>query len=100
MQVVARYIQLRDPHTAETWNCSKLKHSLPRSLRIVYISNVNQQSGYTSKEEKEVSYKRVVITGFGGPEVLKVVEESELPNPKPGEVRVKVLATSAAHPGT
>lgn len=43
-----------------------------------------------------MSYKRVIITGFGGPEVLKVVEESELPNPKPGEVRVKVLATSAA----
>ena len=43
-----------------------------------------------------MSYKRVIITGFGGPEVLKVVEESELPNPKSGEVRVKVLATSAA----
>ncbi|OGP94251.1 MAG: oxidoreductase [Deltaproteobacteria bacterium RBG_16_47_11] len=43
-----------------------------------------------------MSYKRVIITGFGGPEVLKEVEELELPNPKPGEVRVKVLATSVA----
>jgi NADPH:quinone reductase-like Zn-dependent oxidoreductase len=43
-----------------------------------------------------MSYKRVVITKFGGPEVLKLIEETELPEPKPGEVRVKVLATSAA----
>ncbi len=43
-----------------------------------------------------MSYKRVIITGFGGPEVLKLVEEAALPEPKPGEVRIKVLATSAA----
>lgn len=43
-----------------------------------------------------MSYKRVIITRFGGPEVLKVVEEALLPEPKPGEVRVKVLTTSAA----
>lgn len=43
-----------------------------------------------------MSYKRVVITKFGGPEVLKVVEEAVLPEPTPGEVRVKVLITSAA----
>jgi NADPH:quinone reductase-like Zn-dependent oxidoreductase len=43
-----------------------------------------------------MSYKRVIITGFGGPEVLKVVEEAALPEPKPGEVRIKVLVTSAA----
>ena len=43
-----------------------------------------------------MGYQRVVITRFGGPEVLKMIEETELPEPKPGEVRVKVLATSAA----
>ena len=43
-----------------------------------------------------MSYKRVVITKFGGTEVLKVAEEAVLPEPKPGEVRVKVLITSAA----
>lgn len=43
-----------------------------------------------------MSYKRVIITGFGGLEVLKVVEEAALPEPKPGEVRIKVLVTSAA----
>ena len=38
---------------------------------------------------------RVVITGLGGPEVLKWVEE-ELPEPGPGLVRVKVLAAGVA----
>ncbi|NPV90174.1 MAG: zinc-binding dehydrogenase [Firmicutes bacterium] len=41
-------------------------------------------------------YKRVIITGFGGPEVLQVVEETALPEPEPGEVRIKVLAAGAA----
>lgn len=43
-----------------------------------------------------MSYKRVIITGFGGPEVLKIVEESAIPEPQLGEVRIKVLVTSAA----
>lgn len=43
-----------------------------------------------------MSYKRVVITRFGGPEALKMIEETKLPEPKSGEVRVKVLVTSAA----
>src|SRR5688572_15244586 len=47
-------------------------------------------------QEKEMGYKRVVITAFGGPEVLKMIEETKLPEPKSGEVRVKVLVTSAA----
>jgi NADPH:quinone reductase-like Zn-dependent oxidoreductase len=47
-----------------------------------------------------MSYTRVIITQFGGPEVLKVVEEPTLPEPGPGEVRVRVLATSAAFTDT
>ena len=47
-----------------------------------------------------MSYKRVIITEFGGPEVLKVVEEAAPPEPGPGEVRVKVLATSACFTDT
>ena len=43
-----------------------------------------------------MGYKRVVITEFGGPEVLEIIEETKLPEPKSGEVRVKVLVTSAA----
>lgn len=40
-------------------------------------------------------YKHVIATQYGGPEVLRVVED-EIPEPKPNEVRVKVLATTAA----
>ncbi|HEY9650040.1 MAG TPA: alcohol dehydrogenase catalytic domain-containing protein, partial [Coleofasciculaceae cyanobacterium] len=42
-----------------------------------------------------MKYKRVIITHHGGPEVLQVIED-ELPEPQAGEVRVKILATSAA----
>ena len=38
---------------------------------------------------------RVVITGHGGPEVLKVIEE-EVPEPRAGEVRLRVLVTGVA----
>jgi NADPH2:quinone reductase len=47
-----------------------------------------------------MSYKKVVITKFGGPEVLKVVDENPLPAPQKGEVRIKVLATSACFTDT
>ena len=39
--------------------------------------------------------KRVVVARFGGPEVLKVVEE-DAPQPGPGEVRVRVLAAGVS----
>lgn len=42
-----------------------------------------------------MSYKRIIITGFGEPGVLKMVEEDTLPEPKETEVRVKVLKASA-----
>jgi len=38
---------------------------------------------------------RVIITAYGGPEVLKLIEE-DLPEPRPGEVRLKILATGVA----
>src|SRR5512142_857014 len=39
--------------------------------------------------------KRVVVEHFGGPEVLKVIEE-EAPRPGPGELRVRVLAAGVS----
>jgi NADPH2:quinone reductase len=39
--------------------------------------------------------KRVVIDQFGGPEVLKVVED-DIPQPRSGEVRVRVLAAGVS----
>jgi len=42
-----------------------------------------------------LSYQRVILREFGGPEVLEVRREPELPEPGPGEVRVRVLVTGA-----
>src|SRR5215213_10489451 len=39
--------------------------------------------------------QRVVVDHFGGPEVLRVVEEDD-PRPGPGEVRVRVLAAGVS----
>ena len=39
--------------------------------------------------------KRVVVDRFGGPEVLKIVEEDD-PRPGPGEIRVRVLAAGVS----
>jgi NADPH:quinone reductase-like Zn-dependent oxidoreductase len=41
-------------------------------------------------------FREVVITGFGGPEVLEVREHEQLPEPGPGEVRLRVLTASAS----
>lgn len=42
-------------------------------------------------------YKRVVVSRYGGPEVITITEE-DLPAPKAGEVRVKVLAAGVGLP--
>jgi NADPH2:quinone reductase len=44
-----------------------------------------------------VRHTRVIVTHYGGPEALRVVEE-ECPNPKEGEVRVRVLAAGVSLP--
>ena len=43
-----------------------------------------------------MSWTRVVVTEFGGPECLEVQQVDALPEPAEGEVRVRVLVTSAA----
>lgn len=44
-----------------------------------------------------MKYKSVIVTRFGGPEVLQVIE-SELRPPSAGEVRIKVLAAAVCRP--
>ena len=39
-----------------------------------------------------MTWQRIRIAHFGGPEVLELVEQSTIPDPGPGEVRIKVLA--------
>jgi NADPH:quinone reductase len=42
-------------------------------------------------------HTRIIVTHYGGPDVLRVVEE-ECPEPKRGEVRVRVLAAGVSLP--
>jgi NADPH:quinone reductase-like Zn-dependent oxidoreductase len=44
-----------------------------------------------------VRHTRIIVTHYGGPDALQVVEE-ECPEPKGGEVRVRVLAAGVALP--
>jgi NADPH:quinone reductase len=44
-----------------------------------------------------VRHTRIVVTHYGGPDALQVVDE-ECPEPKPGEVRVSVLAAGVSLP--
>src|SRR5829696_10486278 len=59
--------------------------------------SVGAAAGWRRCRQKEVRtmMKRVVVDHFGGPEVLKVVEEED-PRPGPGEVLVKVLAAGVS----
>src|ERR1051325_11334628 len=41
--------------------------------------------------------RRVIVTHYGGPDVLRVIEE-ECPEPKSGEVRVRMLAAGVSLP--
>jgi len=44
-----------------------------------------------------VRHKRIIVTHYGGPDALQVLEE-ECPEPKAGEVRVRVLAAGVSLP--
>lgn len=47
------------------------------------------------RKDPEMKQRQVLLTGLGGPEVLRVVER-DVPEPGPGEVRVRVLASGIA----
>jgi NADPH:quinone reductase-like Zn-dependent oxidoreductase len=49
----------------------------------------------TSSANERRTMKRVVVDHYGGPEVLKVVED-DIPEPGPGEVRIRVLAAGVS----
>jgi NADPH2:quinone reductase len=44
-----------------------------------------------------VKHRRIIVTHYGGPDALQVLEE-ECPEPKDGEVRVRVLAAGVSLP--
>ena len=54
-----------------------------------------RRSSRTWNRGSGVKYKRVVVQRRGGPDVLQVVEE-DLPEPQPGEPRVKILTAGVS----
>ena len=44
-----------------------------------------------------MKHTRIVVTHYGGPEALQVLRE-ECPEPKPGEIRIKILAAGVSLP--
>src|SRR5215470_10335860 len=46
---------------------------------------------------RSMRHTRIIVTQYGGPDALRVVEE-ECPEPKDGEVRVRVLAAGVSLP--
>src|SRR5215472_12151254 len=44
-----------------------------------------------------MKHTRIIVTHYGGPDALQVIEE-ECPEPKTGEVRVKVMAAGVSLP--
>src|SRR5262245_50993603 len=55
--------------------------------------STSRQQGQTAS----MRHMRVIVTHYGGPDALRVIEE-ECPEPKNGEVRVRVLAAGVALP--
>ncbi len=43
-----------------------------------------------------MTYKRVVVSRLGGPQVLQIIEE-DIPEPRAGQVRVKILAAGVSY---
>src|SRR6266496_2104196 len=46
---------------------------------------------------RSMRHTRIIVTHYGGPDALQVVQE-ECPEPKAGEVRVRVLAAGVSLP--
>ena len=59
--------------------------------------NYTAQGSIGGQGKKPMTHTRIIVTHYGGPDALQVLEE-ECPEPKHGEVRVKVLAAGVALP--
>src|SRR5512138_1735416 len=64
---------------------------------MVTISNGRPKLECPQREEGIMRHVRIVVTHYGGPDALQVLEE-ECPEPKDGEVRVRVLAAGVSAP--
>jgi Zn-dependent alcohol dehydrogenase len=55
------------------------------------------KSSAWESRKRSVKHTRIIVTHYGGPNTLHVIQE-ECPEPKRGEVRVRVLAAGVALP--
>ena len=55
------------------------------------------QASEAADEKRSAKHTRIIVTHYGGPDALQVLEE-ECPEPKDGEVRVRVLAAGVSLP--
>src|SRR6187402_2067015 len=63
----------------------------------VHSQNYRRASTSARPTEKSVRHTRIIVNHYGGPDGLRVVEE-EFPEPKDGEVRVRVQAAGVSLP--
>src|SRR5258708_9731358 len=66
-------------------------------LLVTTLSTCIVVSLSTFEKQETMKYQHILATQAGGPQVLQL-REAELPEPKAGEVRVKVLAAGVAFP--
>lgn len=58
------------------------------------------QSGAGTTAGSDTAFRQVVISEFGGPDVLEMVQRIALPQPGPGEARIRVLAAGVSYTDT
>src|SRR5215471_18545246 len=79
------------------WRNSAGKTIWPLEEMVVFISSKISSYLCWCQTTWSVRHTRIVVSHYGGPEELQVVQE-ECPEPKRGEVRVRVLAAGVSLP--
>src|SRR4051794_23251666 len=77
------------------WTDSSERVGSSRSLVSEGAPRRGRRSWTRQGAEGGIEMKRVVVDHYGGPEVLKLIEEAD-PRPAAGEVRVRVLAAGVS----
>lgn len=75
----------------------RLKTLANRVNHDIEAGNLRRCFGRRQIFSDAMKHTRIVVTHYGGPDALQVVEE-ERPEPKAGEVRVRVLAAGVGQP--
>jgi NADPH:quinone reductase-like Zn-dependent oxidoreductase len=79
-------------HAIQSGPQSQLRRDPRKAPETEAVALESEQSRIRS-----MRHTRIIVTHYGGPDALQVVEE-ECPEPKAGEVRVRVLAAGVALP--